>query len=115
MKMQSPHPWFHRTWIYPRDPDFVEKADRVLDLYAGQWKDQPLGENDYVISADEETSIQARISKHRTALPAPGKRIKVEHEYTRGGALVYLAAWDVHRAKISGRCEANPSSATACF
>ncbi len=98
-------PWFHRSWIYPRDLDFVEKAGRVLDLYAGQWEDQPLGQNDYVISADEKTSIQARIPKHRTTPPAPGKRMKVEHEYTRGGALVYLAAWDVHRAKIFGRCE----------
>lgn len=29
----------------------------------------------------------------------------VEHEYERGGALAYIAAWDVHRAKIFGRCE----------
>jgi hypothetical protein len=29
----------------------------------------------------------------------------VEHEYFRGGAWVYLAAWDVHRAKVFGRCE----------
>ena len=31
--------------------------------------------------------------------------MRVEHEYTRGGALAYLAAWDVHRAKVFGRCE----------
>ena len=31
--------------------------------------------------------------------------MRVEHEYDRGGALAYLAAWDVHRAKIFGRCE----------
>jgi hypothetical protein len=30
----------------------------------------------------------------------------VEHEYERKGALAYLAAWDVHRAKLFGRCEA---------
>ena len=29
----------------------------------------------------------------------------VEHEYERGGALAYLAAWDVHRARLFGRCE----------
>ena len=29
-------PWFHRSWIYPRDPNFIEKAGRVLDLYAKQ-------------------------------------------------------------------------------
>ncbi len=31
--------------------------------------------------------------------------MRVEHEYERGGALAYLAAWDVHRAKLFGRCE----------
>ena len=31
--------------------------------------------------------------------------MRVEHEYDRGGALAYLAAWDVHRAKVMGRCE----------
>ena len=30
----------------------------------------------------------------------------IEHEYDRGGALQYLAAWDVGRAKVFGRCEA---------
>ena len=27
-------PWQHRSWIFPRDPDFAVKAARVLDLYA---------------------------------------------------------------------------------
>ena len=37
--------------------------------------------------------------------PAPGRPIYVEHEYARAGALAYLAAWDVQRAKLFGRCE----------
>ena len=37
--------------------------------------------------------------------PAPGRPMRVEHEYFRAGALTYLAAWDVHRAKLFGRCE----------
>ncbi|MGH9252107.1 MAG: transposase [Acidimicrobiales bacterium] len=61
---------------------------------------------EHVISADEKTSIQARIRKHDTTPPpAPGQPMRVEHEYTRGGALAHLAAWDVHRAKVFGRCE----------
>ena len=32
--------------------------------------------------------------------------MKVEHEYGRLGAWAYLAALDVHQAKIFGRCEA---------
>jgi len=31
--------------------------------------------------------------------------MKVEHEYERRGAWAYLAAWDVHQAKVFGRCE----------
>ncbi|WP_436295563.1 MULTISPECIES: transposase [unclassified Variovorax] len=30
----------------------------------------------------------------------------MEHEYARDGAWAYLAALDVHRAKVFGRCEA---------
>jgi hypothetical protein len=25
-------PWQHRSWIFPRDPRFLEKAGPVLDL-----------------------------------------------------------------------------------
>jgi hypothetical protein len=34
-----------------------------------------------------------------------GQPARIEHENTRGGAWAYLAALDVHRAKVSGRCE----------
>jgi len=42
-------PWSHKTWIFPRDPAFQEKANRVLDLYAGRWKGRPLTADDCVI------------------------------------------------------------------
>jgi hypothetical protein len=50
----------------PRDPDFAATAARVLDLYARRFHDAPLRPDEYVISADEKTSIQARIRKHAT-------------------------------------------------
>jgi len=31
--------------------------------------------------------------------------MRVNHDYHRRGALAYLAAYDVHRAKVYGRCE----------
>jgi hypothetical protein len=31
--------------------------------------------------------------------------MRVEHEYDRGGALAYLAAYDVHTAQLFGRAE----------
>ena len=98
-------PWARRSWIFPRDPDFEAKAGRVLDLYARTWNGKPLGKRDFVISTDEKTSIQARVRCHPTLPPAPHRTMRVEHEYERGGALAYLGAWDVHRAKIIGRCE----------
>ena len=98
-------PWQHRTWIFPRDPDFAHKAGRILDLYARLWEGKPLRSSEFVISADEKTSIQARRRKHPTLPPATGRPMRVEHEYFRQGAWSYLAAWDVHRAKLFGRCE----------
>ena len=98
-------PWRHRSWIFPRDPDFEVKAGRVLDLYAGRFEGRRLGRREYVVSADEKTSIQARCRCHPSLPPGPGRAMRVEFEYERGGALQYLAAWDVHRAKLFGRCE----------
>ncbi|MFD7528097.1 MULTISPECIES: helix-turn-helix domain-containing protein [unclassified Streptomyces] len=65
-------PWQHRSWIFITDPGFRSKAERVLDLYAHTWNGTPLGADEYVISADEKTSIQARC--HPTLAPArPGR------------------------------------------
>jgi len=99
------HPWRHRSWIFPRDPDFAAKAGRILDLYERRWDGRPLGPREYVLCADEKTSIQARRRKHPSWPPSRGRPMYVEHEYARAGAWVYLAAWDVHRAKLFGRCE----------
>jgi transposase-like protein len=98
-------PWQHRSWISVRDPDFAARAARVLDLYAGIWDGKPLGAGDYVICADEKTSIQARCRCHPTLPPGKARAMRVEHDYDRHGALAYLAAWDVHRGRIAGRCE----------
>jgi hypothetical protein len=98
-------PWYHRSWIFPRDPLFAKKAARVLDLYQGIWEGMPLTGNDEVISADEKTSIQARVRLHPTLPPQPGEPMKVEFEYGRGGSLAYLAAWDVRRARVFGCCD----------
>ncbi len=98
-------PWQHRSWISLRDREFAAKAAAVLDLYARVWDGQPLSEGDYVICADEKTSIQARCRCHPTLPPGKARAMRVEHDYRRGGALAYLAAWDVHRGQVTGRCE----------
>jgi hypothetical protein len=98
-------PWQHHSWIFPRDPEFLRKAGRVLDLYARHWKGQRLESDEFVLCADEKTSIQARIRKQRTLPPRPARAARVEHEYRRAGAWAYLAALDVHHARLFGRCE----------
>jgi transposase len=98
-------PWQHRAWIFPRDPAFAVKAAGVLDLYQRVFDGVPLGEDEYVLSADEKTSIQARCRCHPTLPTGAARVMRVEHEYDRGGALAYLAAWDVHHARLFGRCE----------
>jgi hypothetical protein len=97
-------PWQHRSWIFPRDPRFAERAGPILDLYAGHWQGERLHPGDYVICADEKPSIQARRRKAQTLPAGRGEGQKVEHEYERNGALCYLAAWDARRAKIFDRC-----------
>jgi transposase len=79
-------PWQHRSWIFPRDPDFAAKAGVVLDLYDRIFQDQELEPDAYVVSADEKTSIQARCRCHASLPPGVARAMRIEHEYERGGA-----------------------------
>lgn len=95
-------PWRYRSWIFPRDPDFAKKAARVLDLYERLFEGHGLGPDDYVLSADEKSQLQALSRRHRDLEAAPGRLRRVEFEYRRGGTLAYLGAYDVHRARLHG-------------
>jgi transposase len=106
-------PWRHHAWIFPREPAFQAKAARVLDLYQRVVDGTPLSDDEYVISADEKTQIQARCRCHPTLPTGRARVMRVEHEYDRGGALAYLAAWDVHHARLFGRVE--PTTGIAPF
>ena len=106
-------PWQYRSWIFPRDPNFSEKASRVLDLYQGLWQGNRLKPNDYVISADEKTSIQARNRQGLHTAATPGRCQRIEFEYERAGAIAYMAAWDVRRAKVFGLC--TPTTGIASY
>jgi DDE superfamily endonuclease len=98
-------PWQVRSWIFRRDPDFLAKASRVLDLYARRFEGRRLRPDEYVISADEKSQLQALGRRHPTMPPGPGRPMRREFDYRRGGTLAYLAAWDVHHARLFGRVE----------
>jgi transposase len=95
-------PWQYRSWIFPRDPDFAVKAARVLDLYAGRWDGAPLGPDDYVISADEKSQLQALSRRHPDLATGRRRTRRVEFEYKRGGTLAYMGAYDIHAARLFG-------------
>jgi len=105
-------PWQHRSWVFPTDPAFLEKAGPVLDLYQGRWAGKLLHPGEFVICADEKPSIQARARIHEPLPPERGSRgQRVEHTYERRGALTYLAALDIgrrghRRPRVFGRSEA---------
>jgi transposase len=98
-------PWQHRSWIFPRDQHFALKGSRVLDLYQRTREGLPLGDGEYVLSADEKPGVQARSRVKLPLPPGPRQALRIESEYVRCGTLAYLAAYDVHRAKVIGRCE----------
>jgi len=93
-------PWQYQSWISPRDPDFAAKATVILDLYHGFYDGEPLGRDDRLLSFDAKPSIQARERCHPTVPAAPGRAMRVEHEYVRHGALALLAGLDVHTGQV---------------
>jgi homeodomain-containing protein/DDE superfamily endonuclease len=98
-------PWRYRSWIFPRDPDFAARADRVLDLYQRIWEGRELAGEEYVISADEKSQLQVLSRCHRGLPPAPGRAARVEFEHERHGTVAYFGVCDVHQARLMGRVE----------
>jgi len=98
-------PWQQRSWLFVRDRGFAVKAGRVLDLYARRFEGRRLRPDELVISADEKSQLQALARRHDSLPPGTGRAMRNEFDYRRGGTLAYLAAWDVHHARIFGRTE----------
>jgi len=83
-------PWRYHSWQHSTDPQFVEKAVPVLDLYARAPALQAQGE--LTLCADEKTSIQARQRVTPTKAAAPGEGVQVADRYKRMGALQLFCA-----------------------
>jgi hypothetical protein len=83
-------PWRYHSWQHATDPQFVEKAGPVLDLYAPAPVRQAHGE--LTVWTDEKTSIQARQRVTPTKAAAPGEVLQVADRYKRMGALQLFCA-----------------------
>jgi transposase len=86
-----------RSWKWSPDPDFQEKADRVLSLY----REKP--EGGVVVCFDEMGPIQ--LIPHQGSGWAPEKRPeRLRATYNRKGGVRYLyGAYDVHADRLHGR------------
>src|SRR5207244_1196434 len=105
-------PWRHRSWIFPRDPLFVEKAGPILDLYQGLWQGQPLGPKDFVLSADWKTGIQARHREHPSLPPAPDAQEPNDREPASGARQTRQRDSDTHaQSETPGRIDRREQAA----
>jgi transposase len=95
-------PWRHHMWLgdkTPRDDAFYAQVKEICHLYT-----RPLHSCEIVLSLDEKTSLQPRTRKSPTKPAKPKKSVRVEHEYTRKGALNLFAAFDTRTGNVYGRC-----------
>jgi transposase len=83
-------PWRYHSWQHSTDPQFVEKAVPVLDLYEQAPRLQAHGE--LTVCVDEKTSIQARQRVTPTKAAAPGEVVQVADRYKRMGAVQLFCA-----------------------
>jgi hypothetical protein len=94
-------PWRVHYWLSPkapRDEAFREQVLEICDLYT-----RPLGAHERVLSLDEKTSLQPRTRSSATRPPQPTLvPARLEHEYTRKGALNLFAAFDTRTGKVTG-------------
>jgi transposase len=84
-------PWRHHLWLspqVPRDAAFAAQVHEIVTLYTC-----PLGVWEMVLCVDEKTSLQPRTRKAPTLAAQPGMPVRVEHEYTRKGALNLFAGF----------------------
>jgi transposase len=104
MRDEPLKPWRFRFWQRSRDPQFLERARPVLELYAQA--SSLLQQGIWLVCADEKTSIQARqgVDEPRPALR--GRFGQVAARYWRRGALNLFAALSVADGMVAGCCRA---------
>ena len=91
-------PWRHHLWLpptVPRDAVFAAQVQEIVTLYT-----RPLSVWGMVLCVDEKTSLQPRTRKAPTLAAQPGQPVRVEHEYTRQGALNLFAGFDTRTGQV---------------
>lgn len=97
---QKLKPWRIHYWLSPktpRDESFRARVLEICDLYT-----RPLQPHEHVLCLDEKTSLQPRTRTAATRPPLPGLvPARLEHEYTRKGALNLIAAFNTRSGTVT--------------
>jgi DDE superfamily endonuclease/Homeodomain-like domain len=91
-------PWRYHLWLsprVPRDAAFAAQVQEIVALYT-----RPLEVWERVLCVDEKTSLQPRTRTAPTLAAQPGQPVRVEHEYTRKGALNLFAGFDTRTGTV---------------
>jgi hypothetical protein len=73
-------PWQHRSWIFPRDPDFAAKAARVLDLYGRRFDDLALVDACRRLASPRRVGVRGRMRDVCRCWARNGRDISDRHE-----------------------------------
>lgn len=95
-------PWRYHSWQKPSDPQFVEKAAPVLELYEKAKELEVKGEG--IICVDEKTSIQARQRVSETKPAIPEHPVQVSDRYRRMGTVQLFCGLMVATGMTFTRC-----------
>ncbi len=95
-------PWRYHSWQKSTDPQFVEKAGRVLDLY--ETAEELAAHKEMVLCVDEKPSIQARERVDETLPAIQGHGVRVADRYMRRGALQLFCALMVATGEVLAGC-----------
>ena len=91
-------PWRHHLWRspqVPRDAAFAAQVHEMVTLYTC-----PLGVWEMVLGVEENTSLPPRTRQAPTLAAQPGMPVRVDHEYTRKGALNLFASFDTRTGTV---------------
>jgi len=91
-------PWRHHLWLSPqgpRDAAFAAQVQEIVALYT-----RPLGVWERVLCVDEKTRLQPRPRQAPTLAAQPGHPMRVDHAYTRKGALNLFAGFDTRTGTV---------------
>lgn len=91
-------PWRHPLWLSPQVPREAALAAQVSDMVTLDTR--PLGVWAMVRWVDANTSVPPRTRKAPTWAAQPGMPVRVEHEYTRKGALNLFAGFDTRTGTV---------------